>query len=285
MNKLGIKSNNILLMYFRHFLMGLVFFLPIIALYLEKDLFSITNVALIFAIGAISLTIFEIPTGAIADLFGRKKTLLLSNIILLISLIFLYIGGNMFMFVLYAVISAFANALYSGTESAIIYDTLKEKKKEKYYKKIIGKYSALWPIGAIVGSLIGGYLASISLSFPVLFTFIPQLIALILVFFLKEPKYEKETHKNIIKHMFESSKIIIKNNQLIILLVGGFIIWGFSESMHRLNSLFLQFKDIPIIYFGYVSAFIFGFSAEIRHSNFSTYYWLYGRTLYNKYCF
>ena len=260
-NKFGIKSNNISLMYFRNVIRGLVFFLPIIALYFEKDLFSITNVAIIFAVGGISLAIFEIPTGAIADLFGRKKTLLSSSFLLLISLIFLYIGGNMLMFILYAVISAFADALSSGTDSAIIYDTLKAEKKEKYYKKIIGKYFALWPIGATVGSLIGGYLASISLSSPVLFTFIPQSIAFILLFFLKEPKYEKETHKNVIKHVFESSKIVIKNNQLIILLIGSFIIWGMSESTHRLNSLFFQFKDIPIIYFGYISAFIFGFSA------------------------
>ncbi len=260
-NNFGIKSINIPLIYFPKILGGMLFFLPILALYYEQNLFTITNVALIFSIGAIALAIFEVPTGAIADLFGRKKTLVLAYFIVILAVAFLYIGGNMTMFVLYAVLNAFAMSLASGTDSALIYDTLKEENKEHYYKKIIGTYQALWPIGASIGSIIGGYLATTSLSFPILTTFIPLSVAFILTLFLKEPNYKKEQHKNIFKHMFYSSKLIIKNKQLVILLLGSFILWAFGESAHLLKPLFLEFKEIPIVYFGYVFAFVFGFSS------------------------
>lgn len=260
-NKFGIKSKNILLIYSSAIIGGLLFFIPILALYFERTLFTVTNVALIFSIEAVALVIFEIPTGAIADLFGRKKTIILAHIVALSALVFLYIGGSMKMFVFYAILSALAMALTSGTVSALIYDTLKEEKKEQYYKKIIGTSYALWPIGASVGAIIGGYLAKVSLSFPVLISFIPISVVLILTLFLKEPNYEKEEYRNVFRHIFGSLKIILENKQLIILLIGGFILMAFGESIHLLKPLFFEFKEIPIIYFGYLFAFVFGISA------------------------
>ena len=173
------------------------------------------------------------------------------------------------MFILYAIINAFAKSLISGTDSALIYDTLKEENKEKLYKKIIGTYYALWPVGASIGSIIGGHLATVSLSLPILITFIPMLIATFLTFFLKEPHYEKENHRNIFKHMINSMKIIINNKQLVILILGGFILMAFGETIHLLGPLFLKFKEIPIELFGWITAFIHGFSAlghYISHS-------------------
>ena len=260
-NGFGLKSRNIILVYASLIAGGMLFFLPILALYFEETLFTVTNVALIFSIEAIAMVLFEVPTGAIADLFGRKKTLVLANFVVLIAVVFLAIGGSMLMFILFAILNSFARALTSGTYSAFIYDSLKEENKEKYYKKVIGTFYALWPVGASIGSLIGGYLAKVSLSFPVLLSLIPLSVAFVLTLFLKEPKYEKEGHKNILKHMFDSSKLIIHNKQLILLMVGVFLLMAFGETIHLLGPLFFRFKEIPIEFFGWIGAFVFGFSS------------------------
>jgi len=259
--KYGIKSRNIPLFFFSTFIGGMLFFLPILALYFEKSLFTLTNVAIIFSIEAIAMVIFEVPTGAFAELFGRKKTTILAHFVALIAVVFLYIGGNMFMFGLFAILNSLARSLASGTDSALIYDSLKEENKEKYYKKIIGVFYALWPLGASLGSIIGGYLAIVSLSFPVLITLIPLSIAFILTFFIKEPNYEKEKHRNIFRHMIHSSRTIFGSKQLAILIFGSFVLWGVGESVHRLTPIFFQFKEIPIVYFGYLAAFVFGLSS------------------------
>jgi MFS family permease len=261
MFKSKFESKNIALIYASSIIGGMVFFLPIIALYLEQDLFNITNVAIIFSIEALALFLFEVPTGAIADLFGRKKTMVLANIVVLIGVVFLYIGGSMLVFILFAIFNSLARALASGTDSALIYDTLKEENKEHLYKKTVGRYHSLWPLGASIGSVIGGYLASVSLSFPALMSLIPFSIVLMLSFFIKEPKYEKEDHKNIFKHMFNVSKVIVDNKQLILLMVIGFIMLGVGESIHRMGSLFFKFKEIPLVYFGWITALIFGGSS------------------------
>lgn len=260
-NKLGLKSRNVFLVYASLIAGGMLFFLPILALYFEESLFTATNVALIFAIEAIAMVIFEVPTGAIADLFGRKRTLVLANFVVLLAVLFLYIGGSMWMFALFAILNSLARALASGTYNAFLFDTLKEERKEHHYKMVIGTFYALWPVGAAIGSIIGGYLAKVSLSFPVGLSLIPLLFAFILTLMLKEPKYEKEEHKNILKHMFNSSKIIIHNKQLILLAIGGFLLMAFGETIHLLGPLFFKFKEIPIELFGWVTAFVFGFSS------------------------
>ncbi len=258
---MGIKSRNIPIIFLTEVIGGMLFFLPILALYFEKSLFSITNVAIIFAVESICIVLFEIPTGAIADLFGRKKSIILAHIFVLVSLVFLSIGGSMTIFILYAILNAFARSLTSGTYSAFVYDTLKEERKEKHFKKIFGTLLAFWPLGASIGSIIGGYLANISLSLPVLATFIPIFVAFILTLFLKEPNYEKEEHKNITKHMFNASKLVVCNLQLLILLLASFVMMALGETVHLLSPLFFKFKEIPIVFFGYITALIFGFSS------------------------
>lgn len=261
LKKAGIKSKNIPLMYANTIIGGMLFFLPILALYFEESLFSATNVAIIFAVEAFCMVLFEVPTGAIADLFGRKKTIVFSHLFDLIALIFLAVGGSMAMFICFGIFSALSRSLLSGTETAIIYDTLKEEGKEQYFKKVIGTYHALWPLGASLSSILGGYLAKVSLSLPVLATFFPVIIASILTLFLREPNYEKEDHKHIGRQMLSASKVIVHNKQLIVLILAGFVMTSLGEVVHYLSPLFLKFKEIPIEYFGYIMALTYGFSS------------------------
>src|SRR4030042_988846 len=135
-NKFEIKSRNIPLIYINHVFAGMLFFAPILALYIEKGLFSVTNVALIFSIQAACIFLFEYPTGAIADLLGRKKSMVIAVFFVILAVCFLFIGGSILFFALYALFSGFGYSLYSGSDTALIYDTLKQEGKEKYFKKI-----------------------------------------------------------------------------------------------------------------------------------------------------
>jgi len=147
------ESNNIKIIYSLKFLDGLVFFLPILALYFEQSLFTITNVALIFSVRAIAQTVLEVPTGAMADLMGRKKTFIAAQISFLIALVFLSIGGSLTMFFLFALIDGFSRSLKSGTVSSLIFDTLKEEKRDNLFKKVSGTGSAIHHSGVALGSI------------------------------------------------------------------------------------------------------------------------------------
>jgi MFS family permease len=261
MFKYNTKSWNIPILFASFILGGMLFFLPILALYFEESLFSVKNVALIFSIEAISLSIFEVPTGAISDLFGRKKSMILANIITLLGLGFLYFGSNLVMFSIFAILNALARGLSSGTDHALIYDTLALYKQEHLYKKVTGTYQAMWLLGAGIGSILGGYLAKTSLSLPILASFLPIALALILVLFLKDVPYEKEDHKQVSKQMYNSLKLVFHNKQLFLIILAGFILGGFGQSMNLLYPIFIEFKEIPIQYFGYVAAIMYGLAS------------------------
>ncbi|MGV8141803.1 MAG: MFS transporter [Candidatus Woesearchaeota archaeon] len=262
-------SRNVWIVYVFNVLKGMMFFLPIYTLYVQQELFTAVNVALIISVQTFFGMIFEIPTGAIADLFGRKNTLILSGFISLVALFFLSIGGSLWMFMLFAVISALSGSLISGTDTALLFDSLKASRKETNFQKIITWNVGAWQVGAIIGSLIGGLLATISLKMPVYYTFIPFGLALFLTFFIVEPPYKKESHKNVFLHMRNTSKLLVSNG-LLLLFFSTILIFAFSEVTYEFNPILLDFKNIPIIYFGFISALCYGigFLASIASSHY-----------------
>jgi len=278
-------SRNIPLIWLFKFLKGFMFFLPIYALYLQQELFTVFNVSLIISIGALSVVIFEVPSGSIADLFGRKKTLILSSILAIIALVFLAMGGDIIFFIIYAIINALSESLISGTDVAMMFDTLKANSSSKKiaraiaevspkrllkwipegirnptFKKAIGINNSMWPLGASIGAIIGGILASYSLRLPVLVTIIPFMFAMLVTLFLIEPPYEKEKHKDIFLHMFKSTKLILGNKQVLILMLTGLLFHSFGEVSHQLKPIFFAFKGISVEYFGLFFAATFAFS-------------------------
>ncbi len=255
-----LKNRNIHLVFLAELLTGILFFLPILALYLKENVLSTTDVAIIFSITAFANVLFEIPTGAFGDLFGRKRTIIVAHITTLIANIFLFLGSDIMMFSIYAILIALSRSLLSGLVSAFIFDSLKEENKEKHYKKIIGTFHAAWPFGAVIGSLIGGFLATISLSFTILMTFIPLSLALLLSLFLKEPKYEKGEN-DILKHIKSSIIEVSRNKQILVLIVANLILISFGEATHELKPIFFEFKEIDIQYFGFMFALTFGASS------------------------
>mgnify|MGYP006429819081 CR=1 FL=1 len=281
-------QRNINLLYTFNFLKGLKFFIPIFALYLQQELFTVFNVTLILAVQSVATLVFEIPSGAIADLFGRKKTLIASSIIAIIALLFLSFGQSLTVFIIYAILIALAESLISGTDTAILFDSIKgieryakknaiaqeeaslgkkeapilldEIKKLPKFKKVISISNSMWPIGASISSAIGGFLAAYSLKLPIIITIIPFILALLITFFLVEPKYVKEKHKSILTHIFKSTKIVIKKKQVLLLSLAGLLFYAFGEVAHQLNPIFFQFKDISVELFGIIFAVTFGLS-------------------------
>jgi MFS family permease len=142
-------------------------------------------------------------------------------------------------------------------------------RKETNFQKIIAINNGSWQTGAAFGSLIGGVLAAVSLRLPVFYTFIPFTVAFVLTFFINEPPYKKENHRNVFLHMSNTAKLLIKNG-LLTLFFATILLFAFSEVSFNFNSIFLNFKQIPLIYFGIVFAlcFLLGFLSSFVTSHY-----------------
>ncbi len=129
----------------------------------------------------------DIPSGALADVIGRKKTIIIGRFFLLGSILFFATMTNPLEAWLGNIFWAIGFSMQSGADNALFYDTLREQGRENEHKRIEGRLVGNRFLLIAICSLATGFLARINLRLP-LFLCIPfVLIPLTAGFFLKEP--------------------------------------------------------------------------------------------------
>lgn len=159
-------ENNIWKFYVYKFLRGLWIPATIWTLYFLARGFNYSQIGITDIIFALIILLFEIPSGAFADIIGRKYSVFFGYTIVGLSLFLVGYTGNYSIILILMAIYGLGETLYSGADNALIYDTLKELKKERSYPKIDGRANSLFSIGSIIGGFVGVYLYTQNISFP-----------------------------------------------------------------------------------------------------------------------
>jgi MFS family permease len=188
----------------------------------------------------VSAAIFEVPTGIISDLVGRKKTVILGAVNSLLCLIFYAIGGSYFVLFTGAILQGLSRAFYSGNNDALLYDTLKENKKEHEFHFYLGKTSSMFQAALAIASLAGGFMANISFGLVMWASVIPQIFTTIFAFMLSEPKIVEKGNANIYEHLKTSLKLFLDNMKLRLLTGASVLSFSLGESAFFLRSAFVN---------------------------------------------
>jgi len=200
--------------------------------------------------------ILEIPSGAIADYLSRKTAITLSAIFV-VSAAFTYsIFPNIFLFFLAETLWAFSIALFSGTDEALMFSTLKTTGEEDKLPKVLGRYQLMFIIANIIsaplGSLIAGF---ISLQFTMTCLGLIYLAAVVTSLTFKEPTFKAEEktkgYLTILKEGFnelKKNKIlrILGFDRLIINTCIFLLFWTYQPYLTAIN--------IPVVFFGFILA-------------------------------
>lgn len=132
------KSNNILLGYVLIGLQNTFFWYAVWLLYLFKFI-DITQLVFLQAVGLVTSVIAEVPTGALSDLIGKKKTLQIAFLVTGIGEVALSFSRDFSQFLATWVVLNVGYSFFSGTMEAFIYDSLVEKGEEHKYSKVLSK--------------------------------------------------------------------------------------------------------------------------------------------------
>lgn len=153
--------------------------------------------------------LFEIPTGAFADLVGKRKTLMLAFLLSGIGAVLMGVSTSFSMLAisLWLLISG-GGAFYSGTIEALLYDSMKVLKIEDEYDKKIGKLNAIRLWSMAICAVVGGFSYIISPGLPFILNGIVTLLGFIACFWLVEPKIDTEKYK--LTSFFEQNTLGIK---------------------------------------------------------------------------
>ncbi len=257
---------NIKYYYQYSFFKQLTFWLPIwVLFFLTKDI-NFTQIMFFSVTAATSQIIFEVPSGVFADFYGRNKTLTLSAIFKVISTSFFLIGNSFVPYLIGWSFFGISLAFESGTNSAFIYDTLRDLKREKDYKKIQGRAWAYGSAAMAIGSLFGGFLAQISYKTAIAATLIPFILAVFISLRFTEPKHKKEAEdKKYFKHLQEAAKFCITHKRVRWLIIFTGIMMTTMIISHRFSQPYMQLANINIKFFGIIYFVWLMFSALSAH--------------------
>ncbi len=179
-------KRNIPLFYIYHFLTQIRVDNVLWLLYMQSKGLSLWEIGICESVLHISSLIFEIPTGAVGDYFGRKRSLQIGAFLHIVTYTLMLFGNSFYDFIIAFFVFGFAMTFISGSDTALIYDTYKMLGIEKNFKKAIGTFMAILIIGELTSNMTGGLLSRINWNA----VYVGAIVSRSLYFFLVSSFYE-----------------------------------------------------------------------------------------------
>jgi len=229
-----------LILFLNSYLSGLL--VPVLSLLLLDKGASLSNLSIILGLYAFTVIILELPTGIIADVFGRKKSFCLSVIVSILSLITLLFGRGIIFLCFGMILYGFSRALASGSFDAMFIDYYIDNYGKDKLHNITTRLSVLEALGMSAGALSGGFFPEISNTyFLFLGTYDLNLIVRIVLavtvailsfaFIQETGNYEKEERITLKQHIKNSSIIVTKSSTVICIFISVFSTGFFLSSL------------------------------------------------------
>lgn len=138
------------------------FYYPVYTiLFLDFGL-NLEQFAMLNVVWAISIVLLEVPSGALADVMGRRNLVVISAVLMVIEMLvfaMLPVGGPWVFWVFLAnrVVSGAAEAMSSGADEALAYDSIPVGQHADVWPRVMGRLSRWMALGFIVSSLTGAF--------------------------------------------------------------------------------------------------------------------------------
>lgn len=250
---------NIPKVYALNFFMMFLVTIPIIVPYWQQFGLTLKDIYQLQAIFGLMMILLDVPAGYISDIFGRKICLVIVGIFNIFTYLILLNGKTFFHFALFEINAAFAFALYSGCDIALLYDSIDALEADdehaieriSHSKKFLGKRIFYSQIGESIASFAGGLLAVYSLRLPAMVNAVTAWGPLLIALTLHEPPrktFESKKHLENFRIIYES---LFKHSKLLTFMVIFNILYGFSTfaAVWAYQSYWAEIK-IPVAYFG-----------------------------------
>jgi MFS family permease len=215
-------NRNISASYVYNFLLQLNITSAIWVLYLAFKGMSLIEIGMLESIYHIAGLIAELPSGAIADLYGKKFSVVLGRIVSVVSCILMIISNSFWEFAIAFALSSSAMSLNSGAAEALIYDSLKELGEEDKYKKIWGNLASVMSAAQGIAVLLGGILSEKKFLYAYLVGLIIQTGALVSSLYFSEPSLHKRAEKyqgNPLVNQIITSVKVLKGRRMVLYLI------------------------------------------------------------------
>lgn len=256
---------NVRLAYYLSFLWRSWFWLGIWILY-YLNYTDYAGIGLLETVMITTSILAEVPTGAVADLIGKKPAIMVAFGLGALGNLVMAIAPNYWVLVASIVTMTVGGAFYSGSMEALVYDTLKTKKKEKLYEKALGKMTTMQNLGMAVAGVVGGFVYQLNESLPFLMVAALYIVGLVVASYLSEPRIDSEhfswaafvkQNKRGLQQLFKTKQV---SRQTLLLLIPGALMVATENVLNDATALEYGFDSVGL---GILATVLYLFGAGV----------------------
>lgn len=240
--------------------LNMIFTLPVIVPY-YRDVIGLGFYEFMVgeALFSAVVILMEIPTGWISDVWTRKKTIIAATFVNILGFTVLWQANSFAAAVAAQMILGVSVSLLSGTNSAMLYDSLLENGQENRYRKLEGFRHGLglYTIGG--SSLLGGFLYAWHPELPVILSIVTSVAALGACFAMSEPSRHREAvHKNPLADMVKTVRYALQGHEEILaIIVLSAVLFATTKILLWAQQPYYILLDLPLGWYGVLTAFGF----------------------------
>jgi MFS family permease len=212
----------------------------------------------VLAISYIAISaLLNIPTGVLADKYGRKYALCFAGLALFLCSLTGGLAHSVWQYFISVMLWGVFYTTQNGANSAILYDTLKEEGAEQSYARYWGVSNALFWAAIFVSSVLGAWVGShLGLRTAYFITLIPNLLNIIVILSLHEPhRFKHEDSATSLSMAKQGFKFLVSSGN-IMQLAGTFLLISlFAWTTNEFGQLYFIELGFGVFIVGLLNAF------------------------------
>jgi predicted MFS family arabinose efflux permease len=239
------------------FFHSLIFAYVIERVFAQSRGLSVQDMVSVEIVYAVATLVLEVPTGALADRWSRKYTLILSSVFVILEFFVLIFAHQLWLFWLSAVMAACGVALASGTANAFLYDSLQALEESETFEQQLGRIGVGESVAGLIGALGGAWVADRwGLTWPYGLSLVGTVMALGIGLSLREPPrsgYQDEDEPpagNSWQHMQQAFHFLRVRPLLLRAVAYATVIGAMFVYVDEYVQLYLQSVGVPLVLFG-----------------------------------
>lgn len=257
---------------------------PILAiLFLDLGL-SLDQYVLLNLVWALSIFIFEVPSGALADTLGRRTLLISASVLMIAEMSCLLLapkdGGWLLvaLCILNRLLSGLSEAAASGADEALAYDSLPEENRDDAWDDVLSKAMRFRSVGFVIAMILGGLMYDPSIinrltpehlnlssdlahRLPIALVLLQGIGCLAFTLRMVEPK---KTHqegaakacRNALGITLKTAKWVFTHPPVRMIVIIGLSIDAVVRNFATINSSYYRLIELPEWSYGFVGAAI-----------------------------
>ncbi|MBP6701624.1 MAG: MFS transporter [Halioglobus sp.] len=251
--------NNIRTIYLMGFCQSFMVVIPVFVPLLQGHGLSMSQVLQTQALFALTIALFEVPSGYLADIWGRRPVILVGSALNAVGFLSLLWADSFADFVVYEIILGVGFSLISGTDLALLYDTEVYLRKEdlpggagagKSLSRLISVEAAASGLAGVAASLLLLWSMQGVIIAQACAGVLPVLLALFLV---EVPRAPRETsHRDNLRQIFE---LLLFGKPVVFWTAFAITVFGLlAIYVFWIYQKYWELQAVPLAYFGYIWA-------------------------------